>query len=53
VEYVVPNAWLKDKRDTGKSGYGFFEQFQPLTAQFCVKVCEAGNVATGTGKAFN
>jgi hypothetical protein len=30
-----------------------FEQLQPLPAQFSGEVCQAGDIAAGTGKAFN
>src|SRR5262249_37671721 len=44
---------IVENRDAGNSGHGFFEQLQPLTAQFPGKDCNASEVAAGTGKALN
>ena len=38
---------IVENRDTGNFGDGFFEQLQPLTAQFGAKVCNASDVAAG------
>ena len=44
---------IVENRNTRKFGNRVFEQFQALTAQFSRKESEAGDVAAGTGKAFN
>ena len=51
--YIGRKSRIVENRDTGNFGNRFFEQLQPLTAQFSGKVCKAGDVAAGTGKAFN
>ena len=54
LEYPGPGlAGIVENRDTGKFRNGFFEQLQPLAAQFCGKESNTGDVAAGTGKAFN
>src|SRR5439155_19339303 len=53
LAYTGRNGRVVENRNTGKFGNGFFEQLQPLPAQLSGKVCKAGDVAAGTGKAFN
>src|SRR5215475_5696012 len=52
-EYTGRIGRIVENRDTDKFWNGFFEQLQPLSAELWAKVCKAGDVAAGTGKAFN
>ena len=53
LAYRRGSGRIVENRDTGDFGNRFFEQFQPLPAQRSVKECKAGDVAAGTGKAFD
>src|SRR5262249_30181988 len=53
LEYIGLTVRIVENRDTSKFRDGLFEQLQPLAAKFYVKVCNAGDVAAGSSKAFN
>ena len=48
-----PIAWNIQNSDTGYFGNSFFEQLQPFVSQLNEKVRHAGDIAAGTGEAFN
>src|SRR5215813_11801516 len=53
LECNALNGRIIENRNTSKFGNRFLEQLQPLAGEFSVKACNAGDVAAGTGQAFN
>jgi hypothetical protein len=53
LEYTVRIGLLVESRDTGKFGNASLNSSSRFPPSFSDKVCNAGDVAAGTGKAFN
>jgi hypothetical protein len=53
VEYTGRIGRIVENRDTGNFGNRFFELGGKRLELLSAKVCNAGDVAAGTGKAFN